>query len=261
MDTAGAGIRDGVRDLQQRLRPAQGVLHRAVAPDRLSAAGPALRRPAGMLRRPEPGADFAPRPQQRRGAPWARCRRPTHHPQPALQTDGAAQPGLPRRAVPTSGLSSGWETLLAAGGPRAACKSMVALLSLAHERGCEAELAGCSPSRCSSIRRPTRQARSTFKVCGPGSRRRARHARGRGQSGSSRQLQHASPVHERSGMNDSTSDTIKVDTAQLPLLLNEPRLPTSAAMAAQARRCAVGCADPSATKDCGPVLRRRRATG
>jgi hypothetical protein len=35
-----------------------------------------------------------------------------------------------------------WETLLAAGDPRAACKSMVSLLSLAHERGCEAELAG-----------------------------------------------------------------------------------------------------------------------
>ena len=34
-----------------------------------------------------------------------------------------------------------WERLLAAGDPRAACKAMVALLALAHERGCEAELA------------------------------------------------------------------------------------------------------------------------
>ena len=34
-----------------------------------------------------------------------------------------------------------WERLLAAGDPRAACKTMVALLALAHERGCEAELA------------------------------------------------------------------------------------------------------------------------
>ena len=34
-----------------------------------------------------------------------------------------------------------WERLLAAGDPRAACKSMVSLLSLAHERGCELELA------------------------------------------------------------------------------------------------------------------------
>jgi hypothetical protein len=35
-----------------------------------------------------------------------------------------------------------WEKLLAAGDPRAACRTMVALLSLAHERCCEAELAG-----------------------------------------------------------------------------------------------------------------------
>ena len=34
-----------------------------------------------------------------------------------------------------------WEKLLADGDPRSACKSMVSLLALAHERGCEAELA------------------------------------------------------------------------------------------------------------------------
>jgi hypothetical protein len=34
-----------------------------------------------------------------------------------------------------------WEKLLAAGDARTACKTMVALLALAHERGCEAELA------------------------------------------------------------------------------------------------------------------------
>ena len=34
-----------------------------------------------------------------------------------------------------------WEKLLATGDPRAACKSMVSLLALAHDRGCEAELA------------------------------------------------------------------------------------------------------------------------
>jgi len=34
-----------------------------------------------------------------------------------------------------------WEKLLADGDPRSACKSMVALLALAHDRGCEAELA------------------------------------------------------------------------------------------------------------------------
>jgi hypothetical protein len=34
-----------------------------------------------------------------------------------------------------------WEKLLADCDPRTACKSMLALLALAHERGCEAELA------------------------------------------------------------------------------------------------------------------------
>jgi len=34
-----------------------------------------------------------------------------------------------------------WEKLLADGDPRSACKAMVALLALAHERCCEAELA------------------------------------------------------------------------------------------------------------------------
>ena len=34
-----------------------------------------------------------------------------------------------------------WERLLATGDPRTACKAMVALLALAHERSCEAELA------------------------------------------------------------------------------------------------------------------------
>jgi hypothetical protein len=34
-----------------------------------------------------------------------------------------------------------WERLLAAGDARAACRTMVGLLALAHERNCEAELA------------------------------------------------------------------------------------------------------------------------
>ena len=34
-----------------------------------------------------------------------------------------------------------WEKLLAGGDQRSACKSMVSLLALAHDRGCEAELA------------------------------------------------------------------------------------------------------------------------
>src|SRR5664279_5655353 len=95
-----------------------------------------------MLCGPESGADPAPRPQPGRRTPWSRRRLPSRHSQPAPQTDGAAQPGLSRRAVPARGLSArAWEKLLADGDPRSACKSMVALLALAHDRGCEAELA------------------------------------------------------------------------------------------------------------------------
>ena len=40
-----------------------------------------------------------------------------------------------------------WEKLLADGDPRRACKSMVALLALAHDRSCEAELAAALTER------------------------------------------------------------------------------------------------------------------
>jgi hypothetical protein len=43
---------------------------------------------------------------------------------------------FPRRAYAQT-----FEALLAAGNERQACKTMVGLLSLAHERGCEADLA------------------------------------------------------------------------------------------------------------------------
>lgn len=42
---------------------------------------------------------------------------------------------------PRPAYRAAWEHLLAAGDPRAACRSMVGLLALAHEGGCEADLA------------------------------------------------------------------------------------------------------------------------
>ena len=42
---------------------------------------------------------------------------------------------------PRPAYRAAWEQLLAAGDARAACRTMVGLLALAHERGCEAELA------------------------------------------------------------------------------------------------------------------------
>ena len=44
-----------------------------------------------------------------------------------------------------------WEKLLADGDPRSACKAMVALLALAHDRGCEAELAAALTEQMSGL--------------------------------------------------------------------------------------------------------------
>ena len=44
-----------------------------------------------------------------------------------------------------------WQKLLADGDPRRACKSMVSLLALAHDRGCEAELAGALTEQMAGV--------------------------------------------------------------------------------------------------------------
>ena len=41
---------------------------------------------------------------------------------------------------PRAAFRGTWEALIAAGPPRIACRTMVALLALAHEQACEAEL-------------------------------------------------------------------------------------------------------------------------
>jgi hypothetical protein len=92
---------------EQRLCAAQGVLHRAVPPNRLPASDPTLRRPSRMLPRPEPRAQPAARPQPGRGSTWARHRLSARDPQPSPEAHGAAEPGLSRCAVPASGLSFG----------------------------------------------------------------------------------------------------------------------------------------------------------
>src|SRR6266851_467273 len=55
-------------------------------------------------------------------------------------------------------------------------------------------------------------------------------ARNRRHASPGRQLRRPPPVRGRSRVSDRTGDTIKVDTARLPLLLRELRLPTIAAM-------------------------------
>jgi hypothetical protein len=66
------------------------------------------------------------------------------------------------RLFPRSGFRRAWEALVASLEPAAACRMMVALLALAHERGCEGELAtaldaaldeGCLPDLAELTRR------------------------------------------------------------------------------------------------------------
>ena len=60
----------------------------------------------------------------------------------AQKADGAAQSGLPRSAVPACGLSpKPSRRYCASCDEKRACKATVELLALAHDRGCEAELA------------------------------------------------------------------------------------------------------------------------
>ena len=92
------------RHLLGRLHAAQGVLHRALAPDRPSAAGAPLRRSARPVHRRHPAHDAAARarPCHRQARPGRRLS--ACHPFAAPQADGAAQPRLSRPAVSARGL-------------------------------------------------------------------------------------------------------------------------------------------------------------
>ena len=104
---------------------------------------------------------------------------------------------------------------------------MVALLALAHDRGCEAELAAALTEQMARAEPAKIDVAALQARFAPVPATDARHRR---QPAAGRQLRFASPVAGSRRMNDSTSDTIKVDTARLPLLLRELRLPTIAAM-------------------------------
>ena len=90
---------------------------------------------------------------QRQARP--RRRLPPRHPRAAAQADGAAQPRLPRPALPARGLPATFEALLDSLPDAPACRIMVDLLALAHERGCEARTRRpCSTRICDAGRLP-----------------------------------------------------------------------------------------------------------
>ena len=94
-----------------------------------------------MLRRPDPDTDLAPRPQPADGRHGhvVDYRHVIH----SLRRKPMALLNLVYRDAlfPRAAYRLAWEKLLADGDPRSACKAMVSLLALAHDRGCEAELA------------------------------------------------------------------------------------------------------------------------
>ena len=155
------------RDLLRRLHAAQGVLHRALAPHRPPAAGPALRRSARGLPRRHASDDAAARPGSRPTASTAMS---------STIATSSTRCGASRwRCSASSTATSSSRAQAYRPHLRAACAaacrsarpaaSWSALLALAHERGCEAELADRSGH--GSRRRP---AARTSPSCAPASR-------------------------------------------------------------------------------------------
>ena len=125
---------------------------------------------------------------------------------------------------PRPAYRAAWERLLAAGDARAACRTMVGLLALAHEGGCEADLAAALTAQIGQGGLPDLTAlRARF---APAAAEVPRSASILPPIASYDALL-SSPRRPRSRR---MSDSITVDAARLPLLLQELRLPTVAAM-------------------------------
>ena len=119
-----------------------------------------------------------------------------------------------------------WEALLAALPPRTACRTMVGLLALAHDRTCEGELAieleailgtgGCPTWPCCQQFAPPGTVVPTVTVTLPA----------------------AITYDARNGSpQEWLCSTIEVDTTRLPLLLHELRLPAIARLWSGCRPC------------------------
>ena len=115
------------------------VFYSVPSPDRPSAARAPLRRPARLLprlRAHDPAA--RPGPQSGKHGHVVDYRHVIRA--YAQEADGAAPPRLSRSALPPARLCARFGSL-AKQSAKHACRTMVGLLALAHERACEAELA------------------------------------------------------------------------------------------------------------------------
>ena len=141
-----------------------------------------------------------------------------HHVIHALRRKPAALLNLTYRdrLFPRDAYRRAWEALIAAEPARVACRIMVGLLELAHERACEAELAREIEAVLEQQRLPD-LGRLASAVRAIGQRRPG----GLGAPAGRRHLRRA-PQSSRMG---EGMTAIEVDTARLPLLLTELRLP------------------------------------
>jgi len=143
------------RLIGHRLRVRLGACPRA------GEAGPGGR-PARMLPRLDAADDAAPRPAAPHRQAWPCGQLPARHPCLAPQANGLAQPRpAPGQALvyreqlfPRRAYQRAFEALLASDGEKQACRTTVGLLALAHDRACEAELAGAIDAELDAGRLP-----------------------------------------------------------------------------------------------------------
>jgi hypothetical protein len=126
---------------------------------------------------------------------------------------------------PRPAYSAAWERLLKTRPARVACRIMVELLALAHERSCEADLAAALVEQMEDDGVP--ESGAVARPLRPGRRPTARR---RGEPALDRQLRRVGACDGSDSMRDNRSgrmsDSITVDAARLPLPLGELRLPT-----------------------------------
>ena len=131
------------RHLLRRLHAAQGVLHRALAPDRPPAAGAPLRRSARGLHRRHASDDAAARPRLWRQTATTRSSTTATSSTRSRRKPMALLDLVYRdQLFPRDAYRRLFDPLMAApAGEARPASSSSALLAIAHERGCEAELA------------------------------------------------------------------------------------------------------------------------
>ena len=175
---------DRHRHLDQRLHPAQGVLHGALAPDRPPPARAPLRRPARMLPRRDAADDAARAAGRIPAASTAMSSTTATSSMPCAASRWRCSTwSIASSSSPAAPISAPSRRCWPATARSAACRTMVGLLALAHERACEAELAAGHRRR--ARRRQAARSQRPARTLRARSRRRSRRHRRAGAAASS----------------------------------------------------------------------------